>query len=164
MDIKNNKETDWKIVIDAMKTIHLLKELNEEENIDKTMRQILKETFLDIKDYRVLNNGVLMMAAYLQFAYLQQTEFDKIDFDKFDFSDFLIEFSEEEITNKHIAKKLRNSITHGRFKFVENDILQIQDYYIDKKKEKLCFDATISLVKFGDFIDKFALNVIYNNK
>ncbi len=162
MEKENTKETDWENVINGMKTIHLIKELNEEESIDKTMRQILEETFLDLKDYRVLNKGVLMMAAYLQFAYLQETEFTQIEFDKFDFSDFLIEFSEKEITNKHIAKKLRNSITHGRFKFVENDILLFEDRYSDE--DKLCFKALIPIVKFGKFIDQFALDVTCNNK
>lgn len=156
MDKENKKETDWKIVLDGMKTIHLLKVLNEEENIDKTMRQILTETFSDVNDFRVLNKGVLIMAAFLQFAYLEQTKFDKINFDELDFSDFNIAIHLEPISNEYIARKIRNSITHGRFKFIENNILLIQDYYINKKKDELCFEATIPIVKFGEIIDQFA--------
>jgi hypothetical protein len=161
MEIKNNKETDWEIVINGMKTIHLIKVLNEEESIDKTMRQILEETFLDLKDYRVLNNGVLMMAAYLQFAYLQETEFNEIEFDKFDFSDFDISFPTTLILNKDIAKKIRNSIAHGRYKFIKNDELYFENY--NENDYKITFKATIPIVKFGDFINQFALDVICKN-
>ena len=159
MNNKNRKETDWDIVVNGMKTVHLLKVIDEKENINKTMREILYENSQFItNDYKILNKGVLMMAAYLQFVYIEETEFDRIKFDDFDFRDFIIEYSAKEINNKHIANKLRNSISHGRFKFIENDLLRIEDCDISDKE--INFKATIHIVNFGKFIDDFALKML----
>ena len=161
MDNKSSKVTNWGIVKSGMQAIHLLKVLNEPSSLNKTMGQLLNETYTDYTDLRILNKGVLMMAAYLQFVYLDETVFNKIPFNEYDFSDFIIEFSSDEINNNYIAKKLRNSISHGRFKFIENDLLYIED--CNFSTEEINFKATIQIVKFGKFIDDFAFKNLDNN-
>ena len=84
--------TDWKLLNQAMIGINWLKEINDAENARKTLLEILKENqaSLFLKDERVLNVGVLIMATYILFVYPQQNEFDQLDFSQIDIGKFNI--------------------------------------------------------------------------
>ena len=55
MDNKSSKVTNWGIVKSGMQAIHLLKVLNEPSSLNKTMGQLLNETYTDYTDLRILN-------------------------------------------------------------------------------------------------------------
>ena len=151
--------TDWKLINQAAIGINWLKEINEAGNIDKTLRQLIdeNEASLFLKDERVLNNGVLMMAAYMLFIYPREKEFSSLDFSTIDISAFRITMEEGNNGNPNtLCRRIRNSISHGKFEVKHvQQIIKFRDEY--KGQDKIEFE--IHTVDFGNFIDHFILEV-----
>lgn len=151
--------TDWKLLNQAMIGINWLKEISDEDNANKTSLEILKskEVSLFIKDERVLNVGVLIMATYILFVYPQQKEFDQLDFSKIDISKFNITLQEGNNNDpKALCRRLRNSITHAKFEVLHKDqILKFKDD--NNGTNRIEFE--IETVSMGEFIDNFFLEV-----
>jgi hypothetical protein len=151
--------TDWKLLNQASIGINWLKEINEAENAKKTLLEILTENkaSLFIKDERVLNVGVLIMASYILFVYPQQAEFDQLDFSKVDISKFKITFQEKDNSDpKTFCRRLRNSIAHAKFIVMHKEqIIQFKDD--NNGVNRIAFE--IDTVSMGSFIDNFILEV-----
>jgi len=136
-----------------------LKEINDEDNANKTLLEILEnnQSSLFIKDERVLNVGVLIMASYVLFVYPQQTEFNHLDFSKIDISKFKITFQEGDNNDSEtLCRRLRNSITHARFEVIHDDqVIKFKD----EKHGKDRVEFEIDTLSMGSFIDSFIREV-----
>lgn len=155
--------TDWKLINQAIIGINWLKVINDAENADKTLIQLLKERqdVLYLKGERVLNTGVLIMAAYILFVYPRETEIDNLDFSQIDISRFKITAEDKNNQNpKKICRRLRNSIAHANFEVIhDKNLLK----FSDEKNGSNKIEFEIGIVDFGTFIDNFTLEVNRQN-
>ena len=152
--------TDWKLLNQAAIGINWLKAISHEDNANKTLLEILEsnQSSLFIKDERVLNVGVLMMASYVLFVYPQQTEFNQLDFSKIDISKFKITFPKGDNNDSEtLCRRLRNSITHARFEVIHDE--QVIKFKDEKKHGKDRIEFEIDTVSMGSFIDSFIREV-----
>jgi hypothetical protein len=146
--------TNWNIVAQGLLSIQWVIECNKGENIDKTLREIWGENFTDHQGGdRLLNNGFLMMSAYLLFQYPQQADFTNIDFSKVDISKFSIDYEDNSNGDpKTLCRRLRNSLAHGKYAIKE---AEAQILFHDEYKGTDKIDFSIFTVDFGVFITDF---------
>lgn len=151
--------TDWKLINQALIAINWLKEINDPENANKTLLTILDENkeSLFLKNERVLNAGVLIMAAYILFVYPREKEFSQLDISSIDISKFKITHEEGSNGSSSIlCRRIRNSISHAKFEIL-HDSHMIKFHDDNLGKDKIEFE--IPIVDFGTFLDNFILEV-----
>jgi len=125
-----------------------------------TIGQVWERTF-DTKDkgHRLLNNSVLMMAAYLYFVYPKE-RLQEIELKDISINDFEIIEQETEHDKKKLIRRIRNSIAHANYE-IENNEIRFFDWRLHDNSDKIKFK--IASVDFGSFIEQFRLE-IYKQK
>lgn len=157
---------DWNFVYDAMKSIHWLRNCNNlpeefgKETLNKTIGEIWERTYMP-KDrtHHLLNNAVLIMAAYIYFVYpkekISQIDLTNISTDKFSIINY-----EKKHDKVMLINRLRNAIAHANYEII-NNIITFTDFNSKNQKNNIIF--SIGTVDFGEFIEQFRLE-IYKQK
>lgn len=145
-----SKKTDWNLVIQGYLSIIFLQECLIDNNKNKTISELIDEFKNKNEGVSFFNVGVLIQTAYLCFLYVKESE-NKVDLSKIDFSKFQIKKSIESVSNEYIVRKIRNSMAHSNFKLINNNTIEIKDYY----NNELNFEAYISISDFGYFVNDY---------
>ncbi len=93
------------------------------------------------------------MAAFILFVYPQQTEFEQVDFGRINIDGFHVHEGTPTSNPKRFCSRIRNGLSHGRFRLADGQI-ELTD---QKRDGSDSFCTTISVGKFGDFINQFML-------
>jgi len=152
---------DWNLVSDGILAIEWLAETNSVENSNKKILDLWKEKFHPkYPGARLFNNGVLIMASYLLFIYIKENEYINFDYSNINTSEFeIIKEDNPHKTSKSICRRIRNSISHGRFEIKDNII-----FFEDSLKDGTDYiNFKIGTVNFGEFISNF-INEVYSQK
>lgn len=157
---------DWNFIYDGMKSIHWIKncnDLHEEfgfEAPSMAIGQVWERTFeTEDRGHRLLNNSVLMMAAYLYFVYPKE-RLQEIDLKDISINDFEIIEQETEHDKEKLIRRIRNSVAHANYE-IDNNEITFSDWRPHDKSDKIKFK--IASVDFGTFIEQFRLE-IYKQK
>lgn len=145
-----SKKTDWNLVIQGYLSIIFLQECLIDNNKNKTISELIDEFKNKNEGVSFFNVGILIQTAYLCFLYVKESE-NKVDLSKIDFSKFQIKKSIESVSNEYIVRKIRNSMAHSNFKLINNNTIEIKDYY----NNELNFEAYISISDFGYFVNDY---------
>lgn len=148
--------TDWDLVNKGILGLKWIMESNDLNNADLSLRELHNQKFLnDWGDERLLNSGVLMMSAYLFFVYPQQADFEDINFEAIALPIYNLINAESPIdSNATFCRRLRNSISHGRFAVNhETNIINFKDENHHGNNE---IEFEIEIVEFGTFTTNFA--------
>ena len=116
------------------------------ENRAKTIEDIAKENGfnLDKTDQsNPFNPALLLAGAYLFFLYQKECD---TDFSNVDTSDFVV----KEGNDSDLARRLRNSIAHGNFTFLNENMIEFTDF---KRNNTDVVKFQISMSDLGKFID-----------
>jgi hypothetical protein len=121
------------------------------ENRKKTIEDIAKENGFNIDDvnqFNPFNPALLLAGAYLFFLYPKECD---INFAEIDTSDFVVKSGDE----NDLARRLRNSIAHGNYTFLNGNIIKFKDS--NKGKNVVIFQ--ISMKDFGKFVNNCLANI-----
>ncbi len=143
--------TDWNLIIQGNLSLIWCQLCMKPENKDKTIKQLLNDFKSTYESIEPLNIGSLFMASYILFVYPKESDYKAIDFSKIDTSCFTVKEGTSNSNKDRFCCRIRNSLTHSRFS-IEGDRISFLDY---KKNEKDLFKASISIHKFGEFINNF---------
>lgn len=153
---------NWDLVIDGMKSIHLLRACNNlpekygDDAIHKTIGKVWTDTYKGADlTHRLLNPSVLMMAAYLYFVYPKES-LKEIDLTNISIENFTIIKGSYKDKNNFLHR-LRNSIAHAKYQLLGERLI-FQDYH-KTPTEKKFIEFDIDIVKFGAFLEQFRLEV-----
>ena len=151
--------TDWNLVSKALLGINWITECNKVENIDKTLREVWGKNFAENHNgERLLNTGVLMMAAYILFVYPRENYLDDINFDLISIDDFkIISQDNNNDDSKTLCTRLRNSVAHGNY--TVSDVKEEVTFRDERQNGTNKIEFKIHIVKFGKFITNFAFEV-----
>jgi hypothetical protein len=157
---------DWDFVSEGMKSIHWIRTCNDlpEEFGDvapsMTIGQVWDRTYQTAdRSHRLLNNSVLMMAAYLYFVYPKES-LKEIDLTNVSVEDFEIIEQDSEHDKEKLINRIRNSVAHANYE-IENNEITFSDCRPWDKSDKIKFK--IQSVDFGYFIEQFRLE-LYKQK
>lgn len=156
-------DIDWTFVSDGMKSVLWLMNCNDlpekvgsHEALNTTMEQMMEATFgQKHHNYRLLNDAVLMMAAYLYFVYPKE-KLNEIDLTNISVDDFKIIEEEKPHDKKKLIRRIRNSIAHARYE-IESCVITFIDFVPPDKSDWVKFQ--IPTEPFGDFIEQFRVEV-----
>lgn len=153
-------KVDWKLIYKAYCSIEWLMASNDGNNADKTLRTLYGERIAPTwGNERLLNEGFLMMASYISLVYvLEKENRKKVDLSLVNISDFKITLDKKKIPgNKEFLRRLRNSISHGKYRFDNNRIL-FHDY---NPHDRTCTEIRFQIdkVKFGMFLTNFVKEI-----
>ncbi|MFA4943248.1 MAG: hypothetical protein WC789_00930 [Lentisphaeria bacterium] len=123
----------------------------DESNLDKTTRDLRDNNNFNLhgdNERNPFTPALLIAASYIYFLYPHESSKSERLSDDY-FNDFEIIQGEK----KNMAGRLRNSLSHGRFKFCADNIIEFSDENVnskDKNKNQIVF--RIGFIKFGKFI------------
>ncbi|MCC5848349.1 MAG: hypothetical protein JJU29_09660 [Verrucomicrobia bacterium] len=149
-----NIKTDWNIVVQSNISLIWCQWALDPTYEKKTIGELLVE-FREKYKIDPLNIGSLIMAAYPLFVFPQQAEFNAINFSEIDLSSFTVTEGTNTTDPKRFCSRIRNSLAHARFKVEQNNI----SFYDQTKNGGDNFSASISIQRFGSFINEFMLEV-----
>jgi len=116
------------------------------KNRTKTIQDLATNNKFDLdseSELNPFNPALLMASAYIFFVYPKEHSV----LVEFDTSEFTIIHGE----NKELERRLRNSIAHGNYKFLEKNVIEFTDSYPDGGNLVI---FSIPMVTFGDVLNK----------
>lgn len=153
-------KADWNLIYKAYCGIQWIMESNSVTDKKKTLAELYDEKIRPIwGNERLLNDGVLMMASSILLVYvLEKENRKKVDLSKIDISQFKITFSKKKHSTSEFLRRIRNSISHGKYKFDKKDKILFQDF-IPSKRSTTEIRFQIDKVNFGMFLTNFAKEI-----
>jgi hypothetical protein len=98
----------------------------------------------------LINPGLVLAACYIYFVYPKETAIEHVNLSQLDISKFTLS---SPITPSNLVRRLRNSLSHGRFEIDDKGIFT----FFDQQKSGLVdFEAKIHFGSLGEFVQEFA--------
>ena len=98
----------------------------------------------------LINPGLVLAACYIYFVYPRETAIKMIDLSLLDSSAFKLS---KNITTHKLVRRIRNSLSHGRFEINDRGIFVLSDNNLEGTDP---FETEIHFTDLGEFAEEFA--------
>ena len=102
----------------------------------------------------LINPGTVLAACYIYFVYPKETASEGIDLSSLDTSGFRLS---AEIKPLDLIRRIRNSLSHGRFEIDDGGVFTLRDQSASGTKP---FETRIHFSHLGEFAEQFAMLIL----